>query len=384
MSSDDSGARGRAKTLGEAQQWMLERLTTRIYPMNAVDLAEGRAIVESLAGLDGRAWAEAWGRAGDRAREEAERAEAAGDRWSAVALFMRAHGLYFLGRFPAPNHPDKARCAELERATHLAAGRHWDPPVRRVTVPFDGRRGEGREVAFLYRRPPGIARPPAVVLWGGLDAWKEQMAAASNALLAVGFATLAVDCPGTGESPIACGPDGERQFWPVFEWAAAQPDLDARKVGCFGRSFGGYWATKLAHVRPDRVAAAVNWGGGAHYMFQPEWLAASRHPESYLMGLAEARCRMLGADDDDECDALFARLSLLDQGLLDRPCAPLLLVHGKHDEQCPIEDVHLVLEHGGPKSVRLFPGGHAANAPRPLHAVVGWLAERLGAERRLL
>jgi dienelactone hydrolase len=361
---------------------MLERLATRIYPMNSVEPAEGRAIVEALEGLDGRSWAEAWGRAGDRARDEAERAEASGDRAAAGALFQRAHGLYFLGRFPCPNHPDQLRCAELERAMLLAAGRHGEAPVRRVSVPFDGRRGEGREVVFLYRRPAGVARPPVIVLWGGLDAWKEQLMATSTALVAAGFATLAVDAPGTGESPIKCEPDSERQFCPVFDWAAEQPDLDARQLGCLGRAFGGYWATKLAHTWPDRIAAAVNWGGGAHHMFQPEWLQASRHPESYLMNLAEARCRMLGAADDEECEALFARLSLLDQGVLARPAAPLLLVHGKHDEQCPLEDVHLVLEHGGPKSVRLFPGGHTGNTLRALHTVVGWLTERLGGEGR--
>ena len=40
--------------------------------------------------------------------------------------------------------------------------------ARRVVVPFDGRKGEGREIAFLYRRPEGVARPPLVVMLGGI------------------------------------------------------------------------------------------------------------------------------------------------------------------------------------------------------------------------
>ena len=32
----------------------------------------------------------------------------------------------------------------------------------------------------------------------------------------------------------------ERQFLPVFDWAAAQSDLDGDRVGLLGRSFGGY------------------------------------------------------------------------------------------------------------------------------------------------
>ena len=36
-------------------------------------------------------------------------------------------------------------------------------------------------------------------------------------------------------------------------------------------------------------------------------------------------------------------MSLLDQGWLDKPCAPLLLVNGKKDEQVPIEDLYLLV-----------------------------------------
>lgn len=377
MSVVDSCVEGRAKSLDEAKLWMRERLEMRVYPMNLIEPAEGGALVDELRGLEGRSWAGAWGRAGDRAREAALEAEGRGDRRAAAALFSRAHGLYFMGRFPYPNHPDKVRCAELERETYLAAGRHWDVPVRRVSVPFEGRRGEGREVVFLYRRPEGIVRPPVVVMWGGLDLCKEQLTSASDALIAAGVATIAVDCPGTGESPLKGVIDAERQFAPVFDWAATQLDIDGRRVGCLGRSFGGYWATKLAHVLPERIAGAVSWGGGAHFMCQPEWLEASRHPESYLMELTETHRSMLGVSSEAEYFAAFKRLSLLDQGLLDRPCAPLLLVNGKHDRQCPIEDTYLLLEHGGPKSVRLFPGGHTGRTPQALHAIVGWLTERL-------
>jgi fermentation-respiration switch protein FrsA (DUF1100 family) len=96
------------------------------------------------------------------------------------------------------------------------------------------------------------------------------------------------------------------------------------------------------------------------------------------MDLAEARGRMLGATDDAGYIAGFAALSLLDQGLLDRPCAPLLLVNGTHDKQCPIEDISVLFEHGSPKSVRLFPGGHMGHSPQTVPTMVAWLQARLG------
>ena len=49
-------------------------------------------------------------------------------------------------------------------------------------------------------------------MWGGVDAYKEQMTAASDAFLENGVATLAMDNAGTGESPVKGVPDAERQF----------------------------------------------------------------------------------------------------------------------------------------------------------------------------
>lgn len=362
----------RPRSLDEAKAWMLDRASRRIHPMNNLDVAQTAAALESLHGLDGERWAAAWRPAGEQAWSEAEALSAGGRTEEARAAYLRAHGHFFMGRFPCANHPDKLACAEREREAYLAAGALFDPPVQRVAAPF-----EDGEVAFLYRRPRGVARPPVVIMWGGVDAWKEQMTAASDAVLAQGVATIAMDGPGTGESPVKGVVDAERQFLPVMDWAAAQPDLAGARVGLLGRSFGGYWATKLALTHPDRIAGAVNWGGGAHFMFQKDWIGRSRHPDSYLMELVETRMRMLGAETEDEYAAFFERLSLLDQGLLDRPSAPLLLVNGREDRQCPVADIDLLVEHGDPKAVRIFPGGHMGITPKTLPTIVDWLCARV-------
>jgi fermentation-respiration switch protein FrsA (DUF1100 family) len=76
-------------------------------------------------------------------------------------------------------------------------------------------------------------------------------------------------------------------------------------------------------------------------------------------------------------------LSLKDQGLLERPSAPLLSVNGKKDDQQPIEDVYLLLEHGDPKEARVYPeGGHMGRSRDTSDAqiaelIVGWLKSRL-------
>ena len=367
---------GRPRTLEEAKIWMIDRTKRRMHPMNNLSLEDTQSVVDNLQGLDPVNWARAWSEAGEAAWSLAQAAEARGDTDDAMREYLRADGFFFLGRFPCPNHPDKVVSARREREAYLKAGALFSPPITRVVVPFDGKEGEGTEVAFLYRRPEGVERPPVVIMWGGVDAWKEQMTQASDLVLAQGVATIAMDGPGTGESPVRGVPDGERQFLPVLDWAAAQPDLAGAKPVCLGRSFGGYWATRLAYLHRERIAGAVNWGGGAHFMFQRDWINQSRHPDSYLMELVETRMLMLGATTDEEYAAFFERLSLLDQGLLDQPNAPLLLVNGREDKQCPVADIDLLVEHGQPKAVRMFPGGHMGLTPKTLPTIIDWVCTR--------
>jgi pimeloyl-ACP methyl ester carboxylesterase len=360
---------------------MHDKLAKRVHPLGLTDPAVTAPLIDQLKGLDGDSWTEVWGGAGARSSKQAAEAERGEDPDEARRLYLQSYGFYFLGRFPCPNHPRKLECYRLERDAYLNAGRLMKPPIRRVSVPFDGQADEGKEVVFHLRRPAGVQRPKVVVMWGGVDAWKEEMTELSSGLLARGLATVAMDNVGTGESPVVAVPDADRQFVPVLDWVASQADLDGARPAILGRSFGGYWATKLAHLYPERLAAAVSWGGGAHHMFQRSWVEASRHPESYLMELVETRSRMLGAKNDAEYIERFAKLSLLDQQLLDKPCAPLLLVNGKEDTQCPIEDIFLLLDHGKPKSVRLFPGGHMGFGPHTVPAIVDWVAEKLGDKR---
>ena len=45
--------------------------------------------------------------------------------------------------------------------------------------------------------------------------------------------------------------------------------------------------------------------------------------------------------------------------------------------QVPLEDFYLLLEHGDPKAIRLFPGGHMGSIPNIFNTVLAWLHEKL-------
>lgn len=366
------------RSLEDARDWLLTKLAARVHPMALTDPEETRAAILGLSGLDGENWARAWVPRGDAHAGAARAAEAAGDLTGARDHWYQAYGFYFLGRFPCPNHPAKQAAYKKSVAAYGQFGALADPVIERVEIPFSGCPGEGGRIPVLIRQPASAAQAPVIVLWGGVDAWKEEMTILTEGLAAQGFATVALDNVGTGESPIKAGPDGERQFMPVFDWIEASGRFDSGRMAIVGRSFGGYWATKLAHLMPGRFRAAVNWGGGAHFMFQRDWIEASRHPDSYLMELVETRMRMLGVHNDADYIDGFRALSLLDQGLLDGPCAPLLLINGRNDTQCPIADIELLTERGDPKSVRLFAGrGHMGFGPGTVETIIAWLRARL-------
>jgi esterase FrsA len=193
-----------------------------------------------------------------------------------------------------------------------------------------------------------------------------------------------MDMPGTGECPVLGTQAAERVYDAVISYVQNRNDLDGSRIGLLGRRFGGYWATRIAHVEQKRLAAAVSWGGGSHYGFQPEWQPKCRYAPSHLGNgtddLIVTRAHSFGIHDYDEWLKFVPSLSLLSMGLLDKPSAPLLLVNGKNDLHFPVEDIYILLEHGSPKTVRLFPGGHMGPMAQTVPVIADWVAGRLHAK----
>jgi esterase FrsA len=357
------------RSLEDGRTWLRQRLERGIHPLDGLDSAAAAAAIEGLSGLDPEAWASCWGDVAERyATEAASMTDTAARR----EAWLQAYRFSFVGRYPVPNHPAKERQYERARGFFLEATSLDDPPLQHVTVPC-----EDGEVHFYVSRPPGVARPPVVMVWGGIDTWKEEMYDRLGApFRAKGLAVLLVDIPGVGESPVLAGPDAERQWTPVFDWLAAQDDLDADRCAAVGASFGGYWAMKLAYTHRDRLRCSVNWGGGVHVTFTPEWQQKSRNASSYLMDLMPARARIFGGDTFEDYVARCEELSLLEQGLLEQPSAPLLLVNGRDDVQNSIDDIYLSLDHGDPKAARVFDGGHMGEGP-VVPTILTWVTDQL-------
>ena len=114
--------------------------------------------------------------------------------------------------------------------------------------------------------------------------------------------------------------------------------------------------------------------------------ALTQTASTYLFGpasLFEARSQAMGVKTLDEFLKAAPKLSLVTQGWIDKPSAPILGVNGKKDDQAPVEDIYLLMEHGSPKEARIYPeGGHMGRTPGMDAAEIGnmigaWLKQRL-------
>lgn len=358
------------RTVEEVKNDIRKRIGHRA-PFLHANPEEAEQALAKMPNFEGETWAAAWNNLGARWEEKARAAENAGNAAEAKEAFLKAYGYYGIARHPFPSTPGKHHGYRKTREMFLAASKYFDIPVERVEIPFHGKPIVGH-LRFPKARPA-----PLIMHWGGIDNWKEERHSFGGAFVKEGWGCFIMDSPGTGECPVLAGPQAHAVHLAALEYLLKRPEVKSDKIAVVGASFGGYWATKLAHVAPDKLRAAVNWGGGIHYFFQPEWQERSRYADSYLFDLIEARANLFGKKTFDELCAVMPALSLLDQGLLDQPCAPLLIVNGKEDRQVPLEDFYLLLEHGDPKSMRLFAGGHMGSIPQIFKTVLVWLHQKL-------
>lgn len=371
------------KTLEEIKADILHR-AGRINPFERVKREDVEQLVSHLSSLDLDLWGKEWEKLGLKYESLAEEQEKQGRSKEAGETYYLAYEYFRIGRYPVPSSPEKMKCYKGALRTFLKAAPTMKPPVERVEIPF-----EGKKVVGYLQIPEGADRPAVVMHWGGVDGWKEDRRSNSDVLLQMGLACFTIDMPGAGENP-CLGSDlkAERTFSTAMDYLEMRKDIDGKRIACMGGSFGGYWAAKLAHVEAKRLRGAVNWGAGIHRTFQEEWLrpALTLTASQYLMGpasLLDARSYIFGVKTLEETLKIAPSLSLVAQGLIDQPCAPLLCINGKEDDQHPISDLYLLAEHGSPKDLRIIAGaGHMGRKrgesnDEVVDIITRWLKEKL-------
>jgi esterase FrsA len=374
----------RERSLDEVKAEFLRR-AGKLNPFEDIRRADAERVMKALTSLDKDEWAHAWCEVGLDYEAQADARAKAGARGAELAeLYMHAFDACRVGRYPTPNSPGKLAAYQHSLRMFRKAAQHFDPPLQIVELPF----GDNKLVGYL-QLPPGVANPPVVLHWGGVDGWKEDRLRIAKAIMAAGLASLTIDMPGSGENPVRYSdPTAERTFLTWLDHLPQRADVDGTRVAVWGGSFGAYWAARLAFTAAERLQGAVFHGGNVHYGFQKEWLipAFTTGGATYLFGaqsLLDARGRAMGTKTLEEFLDVAPRFSLLTMGLLDNKSAPILGINGKLDDQAPIDDVYLLMEHGSPKSARIYANGHHMGrtpgepAEHITATIVEWLAERL-------
>jgi esterase FrsA len=375
----------RERTLDEVKAEFLRR-AGKLNPFEDIRRDDAEKVMASLKSLDKDHWAEQWCKIGLAYEAKADAKEKTGASSAELAeLYMLGFDACRVGRYPSPTSPGKLAAYHYSLRMFSKAARYFSPQIETIQVPFEG----NKKLVGYLQKPPGVTRPPVVLHWGGVDGWKEDRLHIAKAIMEAGLASLTIDMPGSGENPVLYGdPAAEQTYLSWLDYLTGRSDLDGQRVAVWGGSFGAYWAARLAFTAADRIKGAVFHGGNVHYGLQREWLipAFTTGGATYLFGAAsllDARGRAIGTKTLEEFLDAVAPLSLKTMGLLDKPSAPLLGVNGKLNDQAPVADIYLLLEHGNPKSARIYPDGHHMGrtpgqpAEHITHTIVDWLKLQL-------
>ena len=339
--------------------WSNATLVTKgMAPYGAVALGEIDEVCERLRRRqdEPHAWWEEWSVLAERLERAAEAAEAAGNQMSAGNLFLRAGMYYFTAeRFIAPGAEKREMGRKAIDCQTQGILRRY-PGVERVEVPYEN----GTLPALFMKAPAATGRAPVMVAFDGLDNCKEMSVLFNGLELAArGWHTLAIDGPGQGESlrlrDIKTRHDYEAAGTAAYDWVAARPEVDAKRVAVMGYSFGGYYAPRIVAFE-KRYCACVAFG--AMHWNMAEWVDGIRRAvKTDARTSAQSHFQVpwaFGAKDLDEAVEMARRFNLA--GVAGRIECPLLVVHGENDRIVPLEEAQKLYERVGSrhKHIKVF------------------------------
>src|SRR3954463_16282389 len=311
------------RTWPELKEAVQDRVNRNAYPLTGYDKEEVRAVLSRINSLDRDEWARSWIEQGDRHLAQAKGAQSAGDRAKAREAYLAAWRYYGFGAWPTQNSDGKREAHRRATAAFRDYAALAEPAIEVLRVPF-----EGKEISAYLQLPPTARPAPVVMSVGGLDSYKEYVVEQYGPdYLAAGLGYLAIDMPGTGESPIKIDVGAERIFSRLLDTLAARKDVDAKRIGFMGVSWGGHWATRVGYTEKDRLRGTVAWAGPVDIYFSREWQSRALGTREYLFDLFAARAGVYGVSTLEEFYAYGPRMSLKNGDWLPQTPPPLPLVH---------------------------------------------------------
>jgi pimeloyl-ACP methyl ester carboxylesterase len=339
--------------------WSNATLVTKgMAPYGAVALGEIDQVCERLRARESEphAWWEEWSAMGKRLEQVADRLERQGRSHTAGDCYLRAGMYYFTAeRFIVPGPEKRAMGTKAIECQHKGFERRY-PNMEKVEVPY-----EGKSLPALFLKAPGVSgRRPTMIAFDGLDNCKE-MSVLFNGLEFArrGWNLMAIDGPGQGESlrlrNILTRYDYEVAGTAAYEFVAARPDVDPKKVAVMGYSFGGYYAPRICAFE-KRIAACVAYG--AMHWNMAEWVDSIRQAvNSDAKKSAQSHFQVpwvFGTKTLDEAVEMAKKFDLSE--VAKRIECPFLVVHGENDRIVPLDSARKLYAAVGSKvkELRVF------------------------------
>jgi len=205
-----------------------------------------------------------------------------------------------------------------------------------LDIPFE----DSKFQALFVPSPTAEQRGPCLISVNGLDSMKEQVynADIARGFLARGTSLLIVDQPGTGSAlrhnNLHVIYDSERWASACVNYLETRPDVDPKRIGIFGLSFGGYHAPRAAAFEKRLALCAVqganhNWGDLQRRRLAREGENPVPHYWDHVMWV-------WGKPDMASFMEEMPRVTL--NGVVEKITVPFLVTHFTGDRQIPVVD----------------------------------------------
>lgn len=311
--------------------------------------------------------------AGARREAQAQLAEAQGKLTEARDDYYIASCFYTNAMWAIyeDGNPERIRWQERKRACYDKFIEYAGRPIERVELPY-----QGKKIQAILHLPPtrkADEKVPCVMYIPGMDGVKEDNPASGDPFIEKGFAVLAIDGPGQGETReggIPCTASNYADAGKLAcDYLVKRPEIDAAKLGVMGSSMGSYWAPRVVAEEKRFKACAVSgvcMEPGQYAIFN---MSSPTFKLNYMY--------MSGYDDEAAFDEFCKTLSL--RGVTAKITCPYMVVAGEDDEHCDMKFVYdLMGEIPAPKLLYVFEGErHSIRSPKARPLVVNWLIDTL-------
>ncbi|KAF7716417.1 Heptaketide hydrolyase [Penicillium ucsense] len=361
-----------------------------IYPFHDGDIKDFEPIFEKLIkeninDASSEAYTKAFLPIAENLEKQADALHQDGKRDAASDLYRRAAVVLRISRFPyvspasRPETSLKRVAFERQKKVYLKATALWQPVLKEVVIPHEqGLSHEGQEISLYLRLPEeaSASHPvPVVLLMTGLDGYRPDNSQRTHEIIARGWGVVIVEIPGTADSPAdPADPESPDRLWTsVLNWMKTQPEMDMSHVAAWGLSAGGFYAIRASVIHRHRLVGSVAHGPGSHHFLNKEWLSRVNDHE-YPFTITDPWAEKYGYSSTEEfIENAQKKFSLVETGVMDNPNCRLLLLNGVDDGVVPIEDCHVLFNHGGPKEGRFFEGLVHMGYPHSLPVAYQWL-----------